>query len=99
MDAEARRHRMDEFFEALRVLRTPAVVALLAVCLLVLPDQVRDLYRALAENLRKPDGSTIALSQAASLPSRCCSPRSSPSTSAAIAPPCTSPNPATLARC
>ncbi len=65
MDAEARRHRMDEFFEALRVLRMPAVVALLAVCLLVLPDQVRDLYRALAENLRKPEAATIALSQAA----------------------------------
>ncbi|NJK45030.1 MAG: hypothetical protein HC933_12765 [Pleurocapsa sp. SU_196_0] len=30
-----------------------------------LPDQVRDLYRALAENLRKPEAATIALSQAA----------------------------------
>jgi hypothetical protein len=54
---------MDEFFEALRVLRVPGLVALLAVCMLVLPDQVRDLYRALAENLYKPEARTDAFVQ------------------------------------
>ena len=65
MDADNRRERMDQFFEALRVLRVPWVVALLAVIVLVVPDQVHDLYRALAENLRKPNDLTAAFSQIA----------------------------------
>ncbi len=65
MDADNRRQRMDQFFEALRVLRVPWVVALLAVAVLVVPDQVRDLYRALAENLRKPDSVVAAFGQIA----------------------------------
>jgi hypothetical protein len=64
MSADTRRERMDQFFEALRVLRISWVVALTACATLVVPDQVRDLYRALAENLRRPDGAIGDLSQA-----------------------------------
>jgi hypothetical protein len=63
MSIDARRDRMDQFFEALRVLRIPWVVALVTFATLVLPDQVRDLYRALAENLHRPDGAIGDLSQ------------------------------------
>lgn len=56
MDTKARQQLMEQFFEALRVLRVPWIVTLLAVAVLVLPDQVRDIYRSLAENLQTKNG-------------------------------------------
>jgi hypothetical protein len=65
MDADNRQHRMEQFFEALRVLRMSWVVALIAVLVLVVPGQVHDLYRTLAENLRRAESAAAGLRQAA----------------------------------
>lgn len=54
---------VEQFFEALRVLHVSWIVCLIAVLVLALPPQVLDLYRTLAENLRRQADPTAAWSQ------------------------------------
>jgi hypothetical protein len=65
MEADDRLSRMEQFFEALRVLRVSWIVALLAVFALAIPPQVLDLYRALADNLLTSQDRAAAWAQMA----------------------------------
>lgn len=52
-DAGLAKSVVEQVFEAFRVLHVSWIVALIAVLVLALPAQVHDLYRILAENLRR----------------------------------------------
>ena len=59
----SRKSAIEQVFEALRVLHVSWLVSLLTVLALALPPQVLDIYRLLAENLRRGDDPTAAWTQ------------------------------------
>lgn len=62
---DVRKSVVEQVFEALRVLHVSWIVALIAVAALALPAQVHDIYRMLAENLRRETDPTAAWTQIA----------------------------------
>lgn len=60
---DSRKSAVEQFFEALRVLHVSWLVSLLTVVMLALPPQVLDIYRMLAENLRRGEDPTAAWTQ------------------------------------